>query len=51
MTSQYPTTSIIIVNYNGREVLTECLDSLAVLDYPQNKLEILVIDNGSLTID
>ena len=47
MTSQYPTTSIIIVNYNGREVLTECLDSLAVLDYPQNKLEILVIDNGS----
>lgn len=41
------TVSIVIVNYNGREDLAACLSSLFALDYPQDKLEIIVVDNAS----
>ncbi|MFQ5716143.1 MAG: glycosyltransferase family 2 protein, partial [Nitrospinales bacterium] len=37
--------SAIIVNWNGRDVLVDCLESLLKQDYPS--LEILVSDNGS----
>jgi GT2 family glycosyltransferase len=42
-----PTVSIVIVNYNGREHLNTCLDSLAHLDYPADQLEIIIVDNAS----
>ena len=41
------TVSIVIVNVNGREDLAACLPSLFALDYPQDKLEIIVVDNAS----
>jgi hypothetical protein len=40
-----PFVSIIILNWNGRHHLKECLDSLSFLDYP--KYKIVVVDNGS----
>lgn len=37
--------SIIIVNYNGRDFIGECLDSVLASNYPD--LEIVVVDNAS----
>lgn len=42
-----PLVSIIIVNYNGKHFLKEGLDSLFAMDYPREKLEIILVDNGS----
>ncbi|HHT9125909.1 MAG TPA: glycosyltransferase [Candidatus Brocadiia bacterium] len=40
--------SIIIVNWNGRELLEECLPSVvAAVEYDNQNHEIIVVDNGS----
>ena len=40
-----PRVAIAILNYNGREVTAECLDSLAEIDYSGH--EVVLVDNGS----
>jgi len=40
-----PFVSIIVLNWNGKHHLKECLDSLLSLDYPRYK--VVVVDNGS----
>src|SRR5437868_6971117 len=40
-----PTVSIIVLNWNGRNFLKPCLDSLQKITSP--RLEILVVDNNS----
>lgn len=40
-----PLVSIIIVNWDAKENLKECLDSLSKIDYPN--YEVILIDNGS----
>ncbi|MBN1493338.1 MAG: glycosyltransferase [Candidatus Omnitrophica bacterium] len=47
MANDQPKVSIITVNYNGKEFLDEFFTSLANLDYPQKKIEIILVDNGS----
>ena len=42
-----PTVSIIIPTHNGRAHLDECLRSLRALNYPLDRREIIVVDNGS----
>jgi GT2 family glycosyltransferase len=42
-----PFVSIIVVNYNGRVLLRDCLQSLKEQDYPRHRLEIIVVDNAS----
>ena len=42
-----PIVSISVINLNGKDYLSTCLDSIKDLDYPQDKLEIIVVDNGS----
>ncbi|MDD5659104.1 MAG: glycosyltransferase [Actinomycetota bacterium] len=42
-----PFVSIITVNYNGRFFLKQLLDSIYNLDYPKDKLQIIMVDNGS----
>lgn len=39
--------SIIIPTYNRPQPLTNCLQSLANLDYPDNRFEVIVVDDGS----
>lgn len=41
-----PLVSVIIVNWNGGEVLRQCLKSLSKIDYP--KWELVMVDNGSV---
>lgn len=43
-----PTISIIIVNYNGIEHLKNCMKSISEINYNKEKIEIIVVDNGSV---
>jgi GT2 family glycosyltransferase len=48
MDGSFPLVSIIVLNYNGKKYLDNCLDSLAKIDYPKEKFEVILVDNGSL---
>ena len=45
MNNKKPFVSVIVVNYNGRVYLDECMSSLSVQTYPT--IEIIFVDNGS----
>ena len=45
--ARLPRVAVVILNYNGRHHLGGCFESLAQLDYPREKLEVLLIDNAS----
>jgi GT2 family glycosyltransferase/glycosyltransferase involved in cell wall biosynthesis len=42
-----PSASVVIVTWNGKEHLGPCLSSLTASHYPADRLEIVVVDNGS----
>ena len=44
---QLPNVSIIIPNYNGSAYIGNCLDFVNNLDYPQDKIETIVVDDAS----
>ena len=44
----YPFISIMILSYNGMFYLKNCLDSVFDQDYPSDRFEVIVADNGSL---
>lgn len=46
--SSFPFVSIIVLNYFGENVISHTLDSLVNQTYPEEKMEIIVIDNNSL---
>ncbi|HWY80116.1 MAG TPA: glycosyltransferase family 2 protein [Candidatus Sulfotelmatobacter sp.] len=39
--------SIVLCTYNREKHIERCLESLVNLDYPKNKFEIIVVDDGS----
>ena len=43
--SSLPSATILVLNYNGRAHLEQCLPSLDALDYPRRS--VTVVDNGS----
>jgi GT2 family glycosyltransferase/SAM-dependent methyltransferase len=43
--ASWPRVGVVVLNWNGREVLRECLRSLGGSSYPA--LDIVVVDNGS----
>jgi glycosyltransferase involved in cell wall biosynthesis len=43
----FPLVSIIVPMYNSSGYIEQCLNSLIGLDYPQEKKQIIVVDNGS----
>ncbi|MBI2900063.1 MAG: glycosyltransferase family 2 protein [Planctomycetes bacterium] len=42
-----PTVTVIVLNYNGVRHLEGCLPSLTELDYPGDRLDLMVVDNAS----
>ena len=40
-----PHVQVLILNWNGKDLLKPCLDSVLAIDYPD--YAVLVIDNGS----
>ncbi len=45
--TSWPNVLIVVVNWNGRDDVLECLKSLMNMNYPMEKFRILVVDNGS----
>ncbi len=43
-----PDVTVIVLNFNGREHLGPCLESLDALDYPSERLHVRVVDNASV---
>lgn len=44
---EIPNVSVVIVNFNGREHLEACLPSIEALNFPKDKLEVIIVDNAS----
>jgi GT2 family glycosyltransferase len=42
-----PTVSIVVLNYDGRLHLGPCFESLRRLNYPSDRLELILVDNAS----
>lgn len=42
-----PKVSVIMPCYNEEKNIKECLDAVFSLDYPKNKIEVIVVDDGS----
>ncbi len=47
MKSKNKFVSILIVNYNGKHLLEECIESITKIDYPKNDFEVIIVDNDS----
>lgn len=47
MKELHPSCSVVVLNYFGEKVLKNTINSLLNLDYPKEKLEILIVDNNS----
>ena len=44
---QEPSISIIIPAYNEEKTISKCIESVLESDYPKEKLEVMVVDDGS----
>src|SRR5262245_5061076 len=43
-----PTVTVVVVNLDGGAHVLQCLQSIASARYPQDRLEVVVVDNGSI---
>lgn len=48
MKYEQPIFSIVVPTYNRQDRLTLCLQALARLDYPRDRYEVIVVDDGSM---
>lgn len=44
---QLPTVAVVIPTHNNLSLLLECLESVRALDWSRDRLQIIVVDNGS----
>lgn len=49
MMPHWPFFSIVIATYNRPQQLAHCLQALSQLDYPRDRFEVIVVDDGSRT--
>ena len=47
METNLPSVSVIIPAYNAERWIVECLESVGALQYPSEKLQVIVVDNNS----
>ena len=43
-----PAIRVVILNYDGGQMTLDCLDSVLASDWPPDRLEVVLVDNGSL---
>lgn len=48
MTESLPIVRVVVLNFDGGDMTLECLDSLLATDWPSDRLDIVMVDNGSL---
>ena len=42
-----PFVRLVVLNWNGRDHLARCLDALCALDWPEDRVDLVVVDNAS----
>jgi cellulose synthase/poly-beta-1,6-N-acetylglucosamine synthase-like glycosyltransferase len=42
-----PSVSVIVPVRNGEDTIADCIDAILATDYPEDRREILIVDNGS----
>jgi GT2 family glycosyltransferase len=42
-----PRVRLVVLTFNGRDNLTRCFDHLHALEWPEDRLELVLVDNGS----
>ena len=45
--TENPSFSIVVPTYNRPGPLSQCLESIALIDYPADRFEVIVVDDGS----
>jgi GT2 family glycosyltransferase len=48
MVSSVPRVRVVVLNYDGGDMTVRCLRALRELDWPQDRLEVLMVDNASI---
>jgi GT2 family glycosyltransferase len=48
MTEPMPLVRVVVLNFDGGDMTLECLDSLLASDWPSDRLDVVMVDNGSL---
>ena len=48
MDQSFPLVRVVVLNFDGGQMTLDCLDSLLAMDWPNDRLEIVMVDNGSL---
>ena len=48
MSSDLPIVRVVVLNFDGGDMTLDCLDSLLASDWPSDRLDIVMVDNGSL---
>ena len=43
----FPFVSVVVTVYNAEQTIAQCLESIMKLEYSKDKLEIIVVDDGS----
>ena len=43
-----PRIRIVVLTYDGGQMTIDCLTSIRALDWPSDRLEVVLVDNGSL---
>jgi GT2 family glycosyltransferase len=43
-----PRVRIVVLNYDGGEMTLRCLDAIRALDYPDHRVQVVLVDNGSI---
>ena len=44
---EYPFISVVVPVYNREDLIQNCIESLLSLEYPKDRIEIIIVDNGS----
>ncbi len=48
VTTGVPAIRVVIINFDGGQMTLECLDSVLATHWPADRLEVILVDNGSL---
>ena len=44
---QYPFMSVVVIAYNSEKIITRAIESILAQDYPADRYEIIVVNDGS----
>ncbi|MFM8649069.1 MAG: glycosyltransferase, partial [Actinomycetota bacterium] len=48
VTADFPRVRVVILSFDGGDMTLDCLESLARTEWPADRLEVVMVDNGSL---